>query len=234
MKYFSIIIPMYNEEKNVLPLLDDIEQAINKEIYQIEVIIIDDGSSDKTSNVLKENLKRYSYYISLINHKKNLGQSRSIYSGIKASQYNTIVTIDGDCQNNPSDIPKLVDIYFSNDECDLVAGIRTKRNDNIIKILSSKLANTIRKKILKDGCDDTGCSLKVLNKEKFKLIPYFNGIHRFIPALYKGLNCKIIFESVGHRKRNFGKSKYGIYNRLFKGINDLIKVYMIIKNMQKK
>ena len=170
--------------------------------------------------------------IKLITHEKNLGQSQSIVSGIMHSSHNTIVTIDGDGQNSCFDIPSLLNIYFSSD-VSLVGGIRKKRMDNIIKILSSKIANTIRSFILNDNCTDTGCSLKVFNKDIFMIFPYFNGIHRFLPALYKGYGHKTCFVPVDHRARLGGVSKYGTFNRLFKGIYDLVRVKMIIYRYKK-
>ena len=183
MQNFSIIIAVYNESNNIKKLIEEIHNTLSLK-YDYELIIVNDGSNDNSNNVIKE--LKDSFPIKLIEHERNLGQSRSILSGIKNSSYNTIVTIDGDGQNNPFDIPSLLNIYFSSDEISLVGGIRKKRMDNSIKILTSKIANKIRSYVLNDDCSDTGCSLKVFNKEIFMRFPYFNGIHRFLPALYKG------------------------------------------------
>ena len=131
---------------------------------------------------------------------------------------------DGKLSHNS--IPK----YLSNKETKLVGGIRIKRKDNLIKKISSKIANNVRSKILKDNCQDTGCSLKVFDKEIFILFPYFDWIHRFLPALFTGYGYKTLFINVNHRKRKFGISKYGTMNRLFKGIRDIIRVKKIIRN----
>ena len=223
---FSVIVPLYNEQKNIIYLLDEIK--INLSNYEkYEIILIDDASDDDTLNTIKlvENKK-----IKILENKKNLGQSFSIHSGIKHSSFNIIITIDGDGQNDPIDINKLLDIYLSNSEIKLVGGIRNKRRDNYIKIISSKIANYIRSKILNDDCLDTGCSLKVFDKDIFLNFPYFDGIHRFLPALFKGYGYNTTFINVNHRKRKFGVSKYGTIKRLFKGIRDIIKVNKIIKN----
>jgi dolichol-phosphate mannosyltransferase len=225
---FSVIIPLYNEQKNIINLLDEIK--INLSNYEkYEIVLIDDGSDDDTLNTIKlvENIK-----IKILENKKNLGQSFSIHTGIKYSSFNIIITIDGDGQNDPIDINNLLDIYLSNSEIKLVGGIRNKRRDNYIKIISSKIANYIRSKILNDNCLDTGCSLKVFDKDIFLNFPYFDGMHRFLPALFKGYGYNTSFINVNHRKRKFGISKYGTIIRLFKGIRDIIKVKKIIKNKE--
>ena len=225
---FSVIIPLYNEQKNIINLLNEIK--INLSNYEkYEIVLIDDGSDDDTLNTIKlvENIK-----IKILENKKNLGQSFSIHTGIKYSSFNIIITIDGDGQNDPIDINNLLDIYLSNSEIKLVGGIRNKRRDNYIKIISSKIANYIRSKILNDNCLDTGCSLKVFDKDIFLNFPYFDGMHRFLPALFKGYGYNTSFINVNHRKRKFGISKYGTIIRLFKGIRDIIKVKKIIKNKE--
>ena len=143
-----------------------------------------------------------------------------------------IITIDGDGQNDPADIPKLLDIYNSNNNIKLIGGIRIKRQDSYIKIISSKLANSIRSKILDDQCKDTGCSLKIFDKDIFLNFPYFNGIHRFLPALFKAYGCDTTFIPVNHRHRKFGTSNYGTFDRAIRGIRDLIKVYFLIRKLK--
>ena len=142
--------------------------------------------------------------------------------------------MDSDGQNNPIDIPNLLNNFFAENNVSLISGIRYKRKDNFIKIASSKIANKVRSYILNDNCSDTGCSLKVFDKNKFLEFPFFDGIHRFLPALFNGYGYKVLFINVEHRARMSGKSKYGTIDRLFKGIFDLIKVNNIIKNYAKK
>ena len=214
MNNFSIVIPIFNEQDNIIKLYEEICSSIkDKNLY--EIIFVNDGSFDNSKNIL--NLLKEEKKIVLVNNKNKCGQSFSILSGIRASSYNAIVTIDGDCQNNPRDIQKLAKIYFANDDVFLVGGIRTNRKDNYIKIISSIIANRIRSAILKDNCIDTGCSLKIFDKNIFLNFPFFDGIHRFLPALFKGFGLKTHFVSVDHRARLEGKSKYGTFDRLFNG-----------------
>ncbi len=224
MKNISIIIPVYNEEDSIIDLIYEIENDLkNTLIY--EIIIVNDGSTDSTIDKLSKfkfkNLK-------IINNKNNLGQSKSIFNGVSNSNYNTIVTIDGDGQNIPKDILKLSEMFFKHQNVKLVSGIRVKRKDKLIKLISSKIANIIRNFILKDNCKDTGCSLKIFDKKIFLSFPFFDGIHRFIPAFFVRNNYKVLYIDVGHRPRLKGVSKYGTKDRLTKGIIDLIKVKKIL------
>lgn len=223
---FSIIIPAYNEAENLPILIEEIDKSLSK-YNNFEIVIVNDASTDNTINVIKSiNHSK----INFINNTNNKGQSFSIHKGVKLAKYNTIITIDADGQNDPLDISFLLEKYLSNKETKLVGGIRIKRKDNLIKKISSKIANNVRSKILKDNCQDTGCSLKVFDKEIFISFPFFDGIHRFLPALFKGYGYKTLFINVNHRKRKFGISKYGTMNRLFKGIRDIIRVKKIIRN----
>ncbi len=221
---FSIVIPIFNEAENIKLLVDEIEATLyNFENY--EIVFVNDCSTDNTLTIINsfKNNK-----IKLLSNIKNEGQSYSMHKGIEASIHDIIITIDGDGQNNPSDIPMLLNNYLENIEYKLVGGIRKKRQDSFLKKISSKIANKIRSNILKDNCPDTGCSLKVFDKYIFLEFPYFDGIHRFLPALFLGFGHKTNFMDVDHRKRKYGISKYGTMNRLFKGISDIIKVRKII------
>ena len=224
---FSLIIPAFNESKNIINLIDEINSNLNEKKYNFEIIVIDDASTDNTKDLLI-NKKLLLSNLKIITNQNNKGQSYSIKIGIQKSTFNNIVTLDGDGQNDPSDIPRLIELYESNKNIKLVAGIRKKRQDTKIKKISSLVANKIRKRVLNDGCDDTGCALKIFDKNIFLSFRFFNGIHRFLPALYNGFGYEISFVNVNHRHRKYGISKYGIVNRLFKGIYDMIKVYFII------
>tara|TARA_A100001011_G_C14321313_1_gene850822 strand:- start:11294 stop:11995 length:702 start_codon:yes stop_codon:yes gene_type:complete len=229
---FSIIIPVFNEEKNIHSLIKEIFFSVkNEKSYQI--IIINDASTDNTSAELDIIKKKFSEVVLVLNNKNNIGQSLSLIKGIEKSKYDTIVTIDGDGQNNPKDIPLLLKKYFEDEEILLVGGIRFKRKDSLVKMLSSRIANNIRKFILNDNCIDTGCSLKVFDRKLFLRFPKFRGMHRFLPALFKGYGSKTFFINVDHRPRKYGYSKYGTLSRLFAGISDLIRVYIIIKKYKK-
>lgn len=228
MKSFSIVIPIYNEEENIIHLIDEI-YSINFLDYVFEIVVVDDNSSDNSYNLLKK-IKLKHKTFRLIQHKKNLGQSFALKTGINSSLYDNIVTIDGDGQNDPYDILLLCDHYFKQDsKFKLVGGVRKNRKDNILKKYSSLLANSIRKKIFNDNCDDTGCSLKIFNKEIFLSFPFFKGIHRFLPALFVGYGYQTFFLNVNHRKRLHGISKYGTLDRLIQGVIDIVRVKLIIK-----
>ena len=227
----SIVIPLYNEVYNIEPLYKEIIKSLNS-IIIFEIIYVDDGSDD-TSHLILDNLRKEKF-VKVIKHNKNLGQSFSLLSGIKEAKYETIVTLDGDGQNIPGDIIKLIEVYFASQNLCLVGGIREYRKDSNLKIISSKIANFVRSSILQDKCPDTGCGLKVFNKEKFLSLPFFDGIHRFLPALFRGFSYNISFVQVGHRPRIHGISKYGTLKRLFIGIIDIIRVLKIIKSANKK
>ncbi len=227
---FSLVIPCFNEEENIDRIIYEINNSIT--VYKYEIIIVDDKSTDNSLNILKK--YKDENKILLIENKINYGQSFSLYKGIKNANSNIIITLDCDGQNDPKDIPKLLKIYSSESNIKLVSGIRYKRIDSKLKIASSKIANYIRNKILKDNCMDTGCSLKIFDKKIFLEFPYFNGIHRFIPALFTGTNNKTIYVNVNHRARIHGYSKYGTFDRLFRGIRDIIRVYKILNKIKKK
>ena len=222
---FSIVIPIFNEARNIETLLKEINKSLEN-FKKYEIILVNDASTDDTSEVIN-NINNKN--IKIIINKNNQGQSFSIFEGVKNSSFEIIITIDGDGQNDPADIPKLYNFYLQNNDVKLVGGIRKNRKDSLTKIISSKIANYLRSKILKDGCKDTGCSLKVFDKKIFLSFPFFNGLHRFLPALFRGYGYKTAFFEVNHRKRIFGSSKYGTMNRLFVGIRDIIKVKKILK-----
>ncbi len=225
---FSIIIPIYNEADNILPLILEIQESVSKQ-DNYEVILVNDCSNDNTSDIIK---KINSRFVKIVSNSVRSGQSKSIRNGILKSSFNTIVTMDGDRQNNPKDIPKLLELYKSKNKDCLVSGIRINRKDSLLKIVSSKIANYVRGKIFKDGCKDTGCSLKVFDKKIFLNFPFFNGIHRFLPSLFVGYNYDVYYLLVDHRKREKGKSNYGTFDRLYRGIVDIYKVRKIIKEFR--
>ncbi len=226
---FSVIIPVFNESGNIDKLLNEIHNHLKK--FEYEIIIVDDCSNDDTIKEIK-NFKKKN--INLLVNKINMGQSFSLNKGILSSRFNIIVTLDGDGQNNPNDIIKLLNIYNSEEDISLVGGLRMDRKDSFVKIFSSQIANYIRSKILKDNCKDTGCALKVFDKNVYLEFSFFNGIHRFLPALFNGYGYKTTYVNVDHRKRINGYSKYGINNRLFRGIRDMIKVNKMIKTHKLK
>lgn len=231
MNNLSLVIPVYNEKENLKKLVEEIIESLNKK-FVFEIIFVNDGSTDQSLEILNQIQKRYKN-IYVHNIIKNKGQSFCIFKGVELSNFSTIVTLDADLQNDPKDIQNLANYYFHNyPKFKLVGGLRKKRKDSFLKIFSSKIANKVRKFILKDNCDDTGCSLKVFEKKEFLKLPYFNGIHRFLPALFIALNNKNYFLEVNHRFRIYGKSKYGTFGRLIRGIIDIAKVIKIKKNIK--
>ena len=231
MKEFSIVIPIFNEEKNIKQLVKEIyEQDGIKNKF--ELIFVNDKSKDESEKILKnESVIRNFIYI---NNKDNIGQSLSIYEGIKRSSTQTIITMDGDLQNDQSDIQKLYNIYFSNHNIKLVSGIRFNRKDNIIKKISSKIANFVRRFYLNDNCVDTGCSLKIFDKNIFLTFEFFDGIHRFIPSLFEGYGFEVSYVNVNHRFRLNGVSKYNTFGRLLKSFPDMLKVKKEINKYKNK
>ena len=227
----SLAIPVYNEEDNLEQLLFTIKDCGLYDCLN-HVIIVDDCSTDNSYNKIKDLAKKYSKVICKRNT-INMGQSYSIHSAANYLKEEILITMDADCQNDPKDAIKLLNAYKRNPNVYLVGGLRIKRKDNLIKKTASKIANWFRKIILNDDCDDTGCALKVFNREQFLQFPFFNGIHRFLPALFKGFEKQTMFLEVNHFPRKFGHSKYGIIDRLFVGIIDIYKVKKIIKKHKK-
>jgi dolichol-phosphate mannosyltransferase len=222
----SIIIPVYNEVDNVEPLYQEIVVALPASHFLYEVIFVDDGSKDGTVEKLCLLSERYNN-LRVVYHKHNFGQSAALLSGARAARYSMLVTLDGDGQNDPADIPRLLEQV--EDSCTVVLGNRKKRNDNYLRKLSSRIGNSVRQQLLGDGCPDTCCSLKLFSREAFFMLPHFNHVHRFLPALFKRAGFKLINLPVNHRPRRYGVSKYGVINRLFVGIHDLIGVRWLLK-----
>ena len=222
----SIIIPVYNERDNVKQLFSEIQSVLSNENYRFEVIFVDDGSQDGTRDVLSDLSSQFDT-LKVVYHKSNFGQSAALLSGAKKSQFDILVTMDGDGQNDPADIPRLYrELYAPNI---VVLGNRKKRDDSYLKRVSSRIGNGIRKRLLNDECPDTGCSLKMFSKDAFLSLPHFNHMHRFLPALFKRAGYKIVNIKVNHRPRLHGISKYGVLNRLFVGIHDLIGMRWLLK-----
>ena len=220
-EYLSVVVPVRNEQDNVESLIAEINSAL-KSIITHEIIYVDDGSTDGT-NVKLQALKSRYPQLRVIRHKKSCGQSTAVRTGVKYAKYDWIATLDGDGQNDPADIPKLINAL--GDGVELVGGNRRlSRRDSWIKKISSIVANTIRSTMLKDDTPDTGCGLKVFSRAAFLDIPYFDHMHRFLPALIKRRGGKVVSVHVAHRHRVHGKSNYGTLDRLMVGIVDLLGV----------
>ncbi len=223
---FSLIIPVYNESENIMTLYNEINLSESYE-YLNNIIFIDDASKDNSLIILNK-ISKKDKKVTVLKHDINKGQSKSIKTGIDFSNDKYVITLDGDGQNDPNDIIKLIKILEKNTNISLVAGIRINRKDQFIKKYTSIVANKIRRIILNDECDDTGCSLKIFDKEIFINFPFFKGVHRFLPALFKGSGYKCYFINVNHRPRMQGNSNYGTFDRLFVGIRDILRVKKIL------
>lgn len=217
---YSIIIPLKNEAGNIVDLINELEPVMYHVGDPWELICIDDGSTDGTRQILRE-LVAQKPYLHIIFFKKNYGQSSAFDAGFKAARGEFVITLDGDGQNDPKDIPRLIELM---PDCDLVCGIRLKRKDSFIKRLTSRLANSIRSRLCDDGVQDTGCSLKVYRKACLQHIKMYHGMHRFLPALFKMEGFRIKQIPVNHRERLKGKSHYHFFNRSFNTIADLLAV----------
>lgn len=214
----SIVVPVYNEEGNVEALYNEIKKVCIENEYIYEIIFVNDGSSDKTDEICKKLIPLK--YICL---RRNFGQTAAMDAGIKASQYDYIVTMDGDRQNDPADIPMMVK-YLKENNLDVVSGWRKNRKDTFMKKFTSRGANLLRHILVHDGIHDSGCSLKVYRKECFEGISLYGEQHRFIPAILKIKGFTVGEIVVNHRPRTAGKTKYN-WKRTIKGFVDMISVW---------
>lgn len=217
---YSVVIPLKNEEENIVDLVQELEPVMTGIGQPWELICIDDGSTDRTKSILAK-LAEEKAYLKPIFFKKNYGQSSAFDAGFQAAKGAYVITLDGDRQNDPTDIPKLATLIA---DSDLVCGIRIKRQDSINKRIISKLANTVRRWICEDGVQDTGCSLKVYRRECLQKIKMYHGMHRFLPALFRIEGFRVKETPVNHRERTKGKSNYNFFNRSFNTIADLFAV----------
>jgi dolichol-phosphate mannosyltransferase len=219
-KKLSVVVPVRNEQDNVAPLIAEIDAALKS--FTHEIVYVNDGSTDETHSRLQQLQTQYPQ-LRIVRHANSCGQSTAVRSGVRAAKYDWVATLDGDGQNDPADIPKLIDAL--EEGVWLVGGNRRKsRRDTWIKRMSSVIANTVRAKMLRDDTPDTGCGLKLFNKAAFLELPYFDHMHRFLPALIKRAGGEIRSVPVSHRNREFGKSNYGTLDRLMVGIIDLFGV----------
>ncbi len=214
----SVVVPVYNEEGNVEKLHREIKEVCEKAKYDYEIIFINDGSSDKTDEICRT-LSPLKY----IQFRKNFGQTAAMDAGIKNSTKEFIVTLDGDGQNDPADIPKMLDYLFSN-RLDVVSGWRKNRKDTFMKRFISRGANALRHLLVHDGIHDSGCSLKIYYRQCFQGINLYGEQHRFIPAILKMKGYKVGEIVVNHRERTSGRTKYN-WHRTIKGFVDMISVW---------
>jgi dolichol-phosphate mannosyltransferase len=225
-------VPMRNEAENAGPLIEEIESACAT-LVPFELICIDDGSSDGTGARLVE-LCASRPDLRVLRHVESCGQSAAVRTGVRAARAPIVATLDGDGQNDPAFVPMLVEaLEAGGPATGLVAGQRVGRKDTGFKKLQSRVANAVRGRILQDGTRDTGCGLKAFRREVFLALPYFDGLHRFLPALVRREGYQVHLVDVVDRPRRAGRSNYGLFDRLWVGILDLAGVWWLIRRRRR-
>jgi len=221
----SVVVPVKDEAENVGPLAREIAEAVRRDA-SVEIIFVDDGSTDATVQEL-ERLRSDIPSLRVLRHAANAGQSRALRTGVRAARGGLIVTLDGDGQNDPADIAKVLAPFHAEGDpahIGMVAGVRLRRRDTIAKRIASRIANRFRGWVLRDGATDTGCGLKAFRRDAFLALPYFDHMHRYLATLMRREGYDVRFVDVGHRPRLHGRSKYGIWDRLGAGIADIFGV----------
>lgn len=212
----SVVVPAYNEEENVVPLAREIVAALEALPGGFELILVDDASTDATARLIRE----FGHpCVRGVFHRVNCGQSAAVASGFQAARGEWVGTLDGDGQNDPADLPAMLEQAIA-EGVDCVTGVRRKRQDTFIRRFSSKVANGYRNWITGDQVSDSGCGIRVVRRTALREIPVFNGMHRFLPTLLRGQGFSVVERTVNHRERLRGTSKYGVHNRLWRGIRD--------------
>jgi dolichol-phosphate mannosyltransferase len=215
----SVVVPLYNEEQSVAMLQRELADALTELDY--EIIFVDDGSQDETVARIAVNPRTR-----ILRFERNAGQSAAIFAGLQAVRSEVAVLIDGDLQNDPADIPRLLAEISRG--ADLVCGYRARRKDTLLKRITSRVANFVRSRFTRDGVRDTGCTLKAMRRDCIGALVPFKGMHRFIPALVKGAGYRLVEIPVNHRPRRFGQSKYGLGNRALRATIDMFGVRWLL------
>ncbi|MGE0736991.1 MAG: glycosyltransferase family 2 protein [Alphaproteobacteria bacterium] len=221
----SIVVPVRNEAENILPLISEIHGALSGRL-DFEIVYVNDGSDDATAEQLTKARARFPM-LRVLTHDRAYGQSRAVVTGIKHAKAKFVATLDGDGQNDPASIPAMWDRLRQAGAADtnlVICGFRKNRKDTGMRRLASKIANGIRARMLGDATPDSGCGLKLFSREAFLDLPHFDHMHRFLPALFMRRGCTVVSVEVHHRPRERGVSKYGILDRLWAGIWDLLGV----------
>jgi glycosyltransferase involved in cell wall biosynthesis len=219
MSNVSVVVPLYNEEQSVAMLQRELAEALTGLDY--EIIFVDDGSQDETVARVAANPRTR-----VLHFEKNAGQSAAIFAGLQAVHSEVAVLIDGDLQNDPADIPRLLEEISRG--ADLVCGYRARRKDTLLKRITSRVANFVRSRFTRDGVRDTGCTLKAMRRDCIGALVPFKGMHRFIPALVKGAGYRLVEIPVNHRPRRFGQSKYGLGDRALRATVDMFGVRWLL------
>jgi dolichol-phosphate mannosyltransferase len=215
----SVVVPVFNEDENMSILQSELRAALTG--LDHEIIFVDDGSTDRSADKI-ESMPN----VRLLRFEKNAGQSAALYAGIKAARGQTIVMIDSDLQNDPADIPRLLEEISRG--ADLACGYRAKRKDTVTKRLTSRIANFVRSRFTRDYVRDTGCTLKAMRRECADALVPFRGMHRFIPALVRGAGYRLVEVPVNHRPRRFGQTKYGFGSRAWRATMDMFGVRWLL------
>jgi dolichol-phosphate mannosyltransferase len=227
----SVVVPVKNEAENILPLVDEIHMALQGKA-EFEIVYVDDGSDDSTPAML-EQARAIHPRLRVVRHRSSCGQSQAVATGVKHAQGRLIATLDGDGQNDPADLPAMLERWRAAPELArpglMITGWRANRRDDGIRRLSSKLANSIRSKLLRDGTPDSGSGIKLLPRALFLDLPRFDHMHRFMAALVIRAGGAVEVVRVNHRPRERGTSKYGVWNRLWVGIVDLFGVMWLMR-----
>ncbi|RUO79900.1 dolichol-phosphate mannosyltransferase [Idiomarina tyrosinivorans] len=227
MMQFSVVLPAKDEADNIDSLLNEIHQALQGKAH--EIIVVDDGSSDGTGDVVKRTAETLACPVQLITHQQACGQSTALYTAVQHARGDWIVVLDADGQNDPADIPNLYERVQTIDAKHLcVIGHRQKRKDTPWKRFQSRIANRFRAFVLRDETPDTGCGLKILPRHTYLQLPYFHHMHRFIPALVRRMGGSVQSVAVNHRPRTQGVSKYNAWNRFWAGLLDIMGVLWLI------
>jgi dolichol-phosphate mannosyltransferase len=229
----SVVVPVRNEAGNIGPLVAEIAAVLQKSGSAFEIVYVDDGSSDATGAELR-GLMRDRPWLRQIRHRESAGQSAAIRTGVAAARAPLVVTLDGDGQNDPAFIPALIaGLDAGTPRIGLIAGQRVGRKATGFKRFQSRIANAVRKAVLKDGTRDTGCGLKAFRRDVFLRLPYFDGLHRFLPALVRREGFSIGYVDVVDRPRGKGMSNYGFWDRLWVGMLDLAGVWWLIRRKKR-
>jgi dolichol-phosphate mannosyltransferase len=223
----SVVVPVKDEAENVAALAREIAAAMMGESGH-EILFVDDGSGDGTAAALAQ-LKSDIPHFRPLRHTRNLGQSRAIRTGVRAAKGEIIVTLDGDGQNDPADIPMLLKMLRADPALGMVSGVRVKRRDKASRRLASRLGNDFRNALLRDGAADTGCGLKVFYRDAFLELPYFDHVHRYLIALVQREGWRVGYVPVNHRPRLAGRSKYTNFGRLLVSVQDLMGVRWLMR-----
>ena len=219
----SVVVPVRNEGTNIAPLIAEIEAALREVVH--EIVYVDDGSEDETPQVLRD--QRTKAPLVVRRHRVSCGQSAAIITGVRAARGTWIATLDGDGQNDPADIPALLARAQAATGLVLTAGRRVRRRDTVAKRVASRLANAVRARLLGDATPDTGCGLKLFRRDAFLMLPHFDHMHRYLPALFIRAGGRVESVPVNHRPRTRGRSNYGTLDRLWVGIFDLAGVFWL-------